>query len=91
MHTVKSSIVQGLKQISWLAPCFLLAGCSLSPSISVIGAFYPAWLFCIIAGVICTLITRRGILKKYHTPAFAGVIYTALFALYSMLFWLVFF
>lgn len=49
------------------------------------------WLFCIIAGVILTLITRRVILLKYKMPALAGVIYTALFALYSMLFWLVFF
>ncbi|EKT8862511.1 hypothetical protein QCJ37_003312 [Salmonella enterica] len=61
------------------------------PAIPVIGAYYPDWLFCIIAGVILTLITRRVMLRKYQTPSLAGVIYTALFALYSMLFWLVFF
>lgn len=68
-----------------------LAGCSLPPAIPVIGAYYPGWLFCIIAGVILTLITRRIILHKYNVLSFAGIIYTALFALYSMLFWLVFF
>lgn len=80
-----------LKKTGWLTPVALLTGCKLSPAIPVIGAYYPCWLFCIIAGVILTLITRRVILRKYKMPAFAGVIYTALFALYSMLFWLVFF
>ena len=91
MQTVKSSIVMQLKNICWLTPAALLTGCTLSPAIPVIGAYYPGWLFCIIAGVILTRITRRVILLKYKMPALAGVIYTALFALYSMLFWLVFF
>lgn len=80
-----------LKKRSLLASAILLTGCSLPPAIPVIGAYYPDWLFCIIAGVILTLITRRVMLRKYQTPSLAGVIYTALFALYSMLFWLVFF
>ncbi len=80
-----------LKKRSLLVSAILLTGCSLPPAILVIGAYYPDWLFCIIAGVILTLITRRVMLRKYQTPSLAGVIYTALFALYSMLFWLVFF
>lgn len=80
-----------LKKSSVIFLATALAGCSLPPAIPVIGAYYPGWLFCIIAGVILTLITRRIILHKYNVLSFAGIIYTALFALYSMLFWLVFF
>lgn len=47
-----------LKKRSLLVSAILLTGCSLPPAIPVIGAYYPDWLFCIIAGVILTLITR---------------------------------
>ncbi|MEH4016677.1 YtcA family lipoprotein, partial [Escherichia fergusonii] len=48
-------------------------------------------LFCLIAGVVLTLITRQIILRTYNNLSCAGLVYTALFALYSTLFWLVFF
>ncbi|EAR9310681.1 TPA: hypothetical protein MO340_000052 [Salmonella enterica subsp. salamae serovar 35:g,m,s,t:-] len=91
MQIVKSRIVMQLKKRSLLVSAILLTGCSLPPAIPVIGAYYPGWLFCIIAGVILTLVTQRVVRRKYPAPPLAGVIYTALFALYSMLFWLVFF
>ncbi len=37
------------------------------------------------------LITRRVIQRANINLAFVGIIYTALFALYAMLFWLAFF
>ncbi len=91
MPIVKSRIVRRLKECGRLTLATLLSGCSFPPAIPVIGAYYPGWLFCMIAGVILVLITRRLMLQKYKVISFAGVIYTALFALYSMLFWLVFF
>lgn len=91
MQTVNSSIVIPLRIIGWFLSLPLLTGCNFSPAIPVIGAYYPDWLFCLIGGVILTLITRKVILHKYSGLAFIGIIYTALFALYSMLFWLVFF
>lgn len=47
--------------------------------------------FCAIASLILTLITRRIIQRTNINLAFVGIIYTALFALYAMLFWLAFF
>ena len=91
MQTVNSIIVIPLRIIGWFLSLPLLTGCNFSPAIPVIGAYYPDWLFCLIGGVILTLITRKFILHKYSGLAFIGIIYTALFALYSMLFWLVFF
>ncbi|NYY80982.1 hypothetical protein DMI65_03545 [Escherichia coli] len=70
----------------------MVSGCSLSPAIPVIGAYYPGWFFfCAIASLILTLITRRIIQRTNINLAFVGIIYTAFFALYAMLFWLAFF
>lgn len=76
-----------------LLPLFLLSGCTFSPAIPVIGAYYPDWLFCIIGGVLLTLIIRRVLIRKNSLAhlGFPGLIYTALFALFSMLLWLAFF
>lgn len=91
MQIIKSRIRIALEKMAWLMPALGLTGCSLSPAIPVIGAYYPGWQFCLIIGVILTLISRRIILNRYPSLALASVIYTALFALYSMLVWLVFF
>ena len=76
-----------------LLPLVLLSGCTFSPAIPVIGAYYPDWLFCIIGGVLLTLIVRRFLIRTNSVPhlGFPGLIYTALFALFSMLLWLAFF
>lgn len=76
-----------------LLPLFLLSGCTFSSAIPVIGAYYPGWLFCIIGGVILTLIIRRFLIRTNRIPflGFPGLIYTALCALFSMLLWLAFF
>lgn len=91
MPTVLSRMVMQLKKATWIIPVFMVSGCSLSPAIPVIGAYYPGWFFCVIASLIVTLITRRIIQRANINLAFFGIIYTALFALYAMLFWLAFF
>ena len=93
MQTVNTFIAVRTKKWCYLTPVGLLTGCSLSPSIPVIGTYYPSWLFCIIASVILTMMTRKIASRRQWKvqPNFPAVIYTALFALYAMLFWLIFF
>ena len=91
MPTIPSRTAMQLKKIAWIIPAVMVSGCSLSPAIPVIGAYYPSWFFCAIASLILTLITRRIIHRTNIYLAFVGIIYTALFALYAMLFWLAFF
>ncbi len=71
----------------------LLAGCTLAPSISVLGAYFPDWLFCIIAGVSLTVITHaiqaRENLGSWLAPV--ALTYPALTALFSLTVWLIFF
>lgn len=71
----------------------LLSGCSYAPSISFLGAFFPAWLLCISIGIICTLLARLILFKTQYIDVigYLPLIYTALTALFSFLCWLLFF
>jgi len=76
-----------------VAACVLLAGCVQSPSMNVLGAYYPAWLFCIVGGVVITVLIRLTLLKfgiehVLRPPALA---YPALVALAAFAGWLLFF
>ncbi len=69
------------------------AGCANAPSISVLGAYFPDWLFCIVAGVVLTiavyLVSARLPDSRRLGPA--AVVYPTLVALLALLAWLIFF
>jgi hypothetical protein len=76
-----------------LCPVGLLPSCSRSPSISVLGAYFPDWLFCIVGAVVAAvlirlLLLRAGLDDWLDPPAVA---YPALVALLAFVGWLVFF
>lgn len=35
-----------------------LNGCTLAPSVNVLGAYFPGWLFCVVAGVSLTVVVH---------------------------------
>ena len=71
----------------------LVSGCTNSPSIGVLGAYFPDWLFCIIAGVVLTvviyLIVKR--LQAGHLMRPSAVVYPTLVALLALAVWLMLF
>ncbi|WP_084687977.1 YtcA family lipoprotein [Paraburkholderia oxyphila] len=70
-----------------------LAGCSVSPSISVLGAYFPDWMFCFLGSLAVTLIVR-AVLVRLQRESLLGppfVAYSSLLLLFSLLFWLLFF
>ena len=71
----------------------LLSGCTLAPSINVLGAYFPDWLFCIIAGVSLTVIVNviqsRFNLERWLAPV--ALTYPVLTTMFSLAVWLVFF
>ena len=71
----------------------LLTGCSLPPSISVLGAYFPDWLFCVVAGVSLTVMVHvfssEKSLGRWLTPL--ALTYPVLTTLFSLVVWLVFF
>ena len=69
------------------------AGCALSPSVNILGSFFPAWLISIVTGLVLALIAWRVLIAtsvaRYLTPA--GLVYPCLAALLIFASWLVLF
>lgn len=70
-----------------------LGGCALSPSIPVLGASFPDWLFCLVGGIAGTVVVHLalGRLGRRNALAPLPVSYVALSGLFSMAAWLIFF
>ncbi|WP_116614524.1 YtcA family lipoprotein [Paraburkholderia unamae] len=70
-----------------------LAGCSASPSISVMGAFFPDWMFCVL-GALLFVLAIRGVLIHVQRERLLGpplLAFPALWLLFSLLIWLLLF
>ncbi|MEP9317703.1 YtcA family lipoprotein [Pseudomonas sp. LABIM340] len=70
-----------------------LSGCSNAPSVPVLGAYFPDWLFCITGGLLLSLLlhsllSRRGASSQLAPPALTYPMFTAMFSLIA---WLLFF
>ncbi|CDY78969.1 hypothetical protein BGLT_01662 [Caballeronia glathei] len=69
------------------------SGCAYAPSISVLGAYFPDWLFCIVAGVVLTvifyLILQRARRGEWLWPS--AVVYPTLVTFFALAFWLILF
>lgn len=70
-----------------------LAGCApfRSPTIDVLGSYFPAWMVCIVCGLGLTVVTRllfiAARLRVYPAP----IIYPCLMAFFTLSVWLIFF
>jgi YtcA family len=76
-----------------LLPCMLLTGCAGAPSVGILGAYFPDWLFCAIGGAVLTAVVRllcwRGGYGSWLTPP--AIVYPALTVLFAMVLWVVVF
>jgi hypothetical protein len=73
--------------------CTLLTGCGGSPSVGILGAYFPDWLFCAIGGaaltaVVHVLLYRNGRGGWLTPPA---IVYPALTLLFATVLWAVVF
>ena len=74
----------------------LLAGCQgneHSPTVDVLGSYFPAWMICIVLGLAATLIARQlfiGFKLDAHLHP-APLIYLCLLILFTLSIWLAFF
>ena len=64
-----------------------------SPSIDVLGSYFPAWLLCIVIGVVFTIAARLLFIAwKLDTHLLpAPIVYPCLMAVFAMTMWLLFF
>jgi hypothetical protein len=74
-----------------LATSLLLTGCSRAPSFDVLGSFFPAWLVCLITGLLLTVTTRWLLLRGRVVLALPVLTWPSLTALFTFGLWLALF
>jgi len=83
----------GWGAVAVLPIAFGATGCSRSPSFNILGSFFPAWLLCMVAGIvlagIASWVVGRYKLEKHL--AWPIVVYPSLAAFFSFTLWLLFF
>lgn len=93
MRKRKLEVLPLLGLLSAGFPTIVLSGCAMPPSISILGSYFPDWLFCILAGLLLTF-TARAILNHTRNERLLGapvIAYPSLFVLSSLMVWLLFF
>jgi hypothetical protein len=64
-----------------------------SPTIDILGSYFPAWMICIVSGLTLTLVSR-WIIRAYHLERYASpgpLIYTGLTIIFTFLTWIIFY
>lgn len=74
-------------------PILLLGGCTFSPTLDVYGSYFPAWIACIVLGIVITAIVRlllvAGGIDGYLR--FKPVLYCCMTVFFILALWLAFF
>ena len=82
--------------ISCCTTCFalltwLLAGCTRAPSFDIDGSLFPAWLVCLVFGILLAILVR-WVLVRRKVPIFLPIlVYPSFAALFTFLLWQIFF
>ena len=69
----------------------VLTGCGRAPSFDILGSFFPAWLVCLSASLLLTVIFRWLLLRIQIVIAAPVLTYPSLTALITLALWLAFF
>jgi hypothetical protein len=69
----------------------VLTSCSRAPSFDVLGSFFPAWLVCLLLGLLLTVAARQLVLRAHVVLAVPVLTYPSLTAMFTFALWLAFF
>ena len=64
-----------------------------SPTIDILGSYFPAWMICIVTGLTLALVSR-WIIRAYHLEPYASpapLIYSCLTIIYTFMTWIIFY
>ncbi len=83
--------MQSKQWIVVFAPALLLCGCSRSPSVDVLGSYFPAWIVCCLIGIVLAVATHFLLLRIKIEPAIPlkTIVYPCAAAAYTFLAWIV--
>jgi hypothetical protein len=78
---------------SYAAACAALmtSGCSQAPSVDIMGSLFPAWLLCVVLGILLAVAGRWLLLRARIAILFPVLVYPCLAAGLTFAIWLVFF
>ena len=79
------------KKYGLIAASLLPASCARAPAFDIIGSFFPAWLVCLIAAILLTVLTGWLLLRLRVALAPPILIYPSLTSLFACALWLIFF
>jgi len=83
----------GPRALWWTAIMLPVAGCSHSPSLDLLGSYFPAWMLCAVIGIVTSVVIRQilavaGINEYVVAPLLT---YVALALFVTLLVWLLWF
>jgi len=86
MHTLRTNFLL-------LPAIFLLGSCAYSPTVDVVGSYFPAWMLCIIVGLVSTLIVRLLLIGFgiYPYLRLKPLVFSCMAISFTFVVWLVFF
>jgi hypothetical protein len=64
-----------------------------SPTVDVLGSYFPAWMICIVSGLMLTLVAHR-IVQVCHLKPYLGpvpLIYSCLMIIFTFAIWILFY
>jgi hypothetical protein len=76
-----------------IAVLLSIGGCGFAPSVNVLGSFFPAWLLCIVIGVVLTIVSLRVLLAMQLAQHLGppALVYPCLAGVWIFATWLVVF
>jgi hypothetical protein len=90
MRHPANRVARGLLPLIGMLP---LAGCQQAPSFNILGSFFPAWLICLLLGILLATGTRFLLLALHLEEALSPpiVMYPCLTAFFTFGLWLLVF
>jgi len=71
----------------------ILTGCGRAPSFNILGSYFPAWLICMVVGIVLAAAVHWMLarLKLEKEIAWTVIVYPCIAAFFAFTLWLVFF
>jgi hypothetical protein len=71
----------------------LAGGCARAPSFNILGSFFPAWIVCVLAGILLAVAVRLLFVRLKFEQDLSPlvVVYPCLAAFFTFTLWLLFF
>jgi hypothetical protein len=71
----------------------LMTGCGRAPTFNILGSFFPAWLVCMVIGIILAAVAYRVLvwLNLDQAIAWSIVVYPSIALFFACVLWLIFF